>query len=169
MIKPIAIIREATFDDLDAIVEFNARLAHESEGKSLPRPLLVRGVTAALTDRSRLAYWVAEVEGDQGEVNPLWVIGQVAITREWSDWRAGWIWWCQSVYVHPDYRGRGIFRLLYSHIRDLAVQTEQVIGLRLYVDVSNEQAQRVYLSLGMKPGGYHVFEDIWPSQLGNQT
>ena len=25
--------------------------------------------------------------------------GQAAITREWSDWRNGWIWWFQSVYV----------------------------------------------------------------------
>ena len=154
-------IRAATGADLDVIVEFNARLAHESEGKTLPRDVLTRGVEAALADRNRLAYWVVEVADDPADPELRWVIGQAGITHEWSDWRAGWIWWFQSVYVHPDYRGRGIFRSLYSHVRTSAQQTADVIGLRLYVEVSNESAQRVYRSLGMKPGGYDVYEDIW--------
>ena len=154
------LIREAIPADLDVIVEFNARLAHESEGTSLPRKTLTRGVTAALQDRDRLGYWVVEVN-DPADPESPWVIGQAAITREWSDWRAGWIWWFQSVYVHPDYRNQGVFRLLYAHIRDLARNKADVIGLRLYVEVSNERAQRVYQSLGMKPGGYDVSEELW--------
>ena len=150
------IIREATVADADAIVDFNLRLAHESEGKILPRATLVRGVAEALKDRNRLAYWVAE-----SGLGSTSVIGQAAITREWSDWRAGWIWWFQSVYVHPDHRGQGVFRALYSRIRALAQGTDQVIGLRLYVEESNEQAQRVYRSLGMEPGGYEVYEELW--------
>ncbi len=149
-------IREATVADIDAIVDFNLRLAHESEGKALPRAVLVRGVDEALKDRDRLAYWVAE-----SGLGSTLVIGQAAITREWSDWRAGWIWWFQSVYVHPDYRGQGVFRALYSRIRTLAREADEVIGLRLYVEESNEQAQRVYRSLGMEPGGYEVYEELW--------
>ena len=154
-------IRAATLADLDAIVEFNARLAHESEGKLLDRRILSRGVIEALRDRDRLAYWVVDVADDPADPESRWVIGQAALTREWSDWRAGWIWWFQSVYVHPDYRGQGIFRSLYSHIRTLAQQTSEVIGLRLYVEVSNERAQQVYRSLGMTPGGYDVYEELW--------
>ena len=154
-------IREATPADLDLIVEFNARLAHESEGKALDRRLLARGVGRALEDRARLAYWVVEVAGDSANPDSGWVIGQAGITREWSDWRAGWIWWFQSVYVHPDYRGKGVFRALYDFIRGQARQADDVIGLRLYVESSNENAQRVYRSLGMNPGGYDVYEDIW--------
>ena len=154
------LVREATGDDLDAIVEFNARLAHESESKSLPRATLTQGVAAALRDRDRLSYWVVEVK-DPTDPDDPWVVGQTAITREWSDWRNGWIWWFQSVYVHPDYRRQGVFRLLYSHIRELARIADDVIGLRLYVESSNEQAQQVYRSLGMQPGGYDVYEEIW--------
>ena len=146
--------------DLDAIVEFNARLAHESEGKSLPRAALTRGVAAALRDRDRLTYWVIEVN-DPADPDCPWVIGQAAITREWSDWRNGWIWWFQSVYVHPDYREQGVFRLLFTHIRELAKNAIDVIGLRLYVETSNENARQVYRSLGMQPGGYNVYEEIW--------
>ena len=36
-----------------------------------------------------------------------------------------------------------------------------MIGLRLYVEVANEPAQRVYRSLGMVPGGYSVYEELW--------
>ena len=39
------------------------------------------------------------------------------VTFEWSDWRNGWFWWVQSVYVRVDYRGRGVFRMLYEHVR----------------------------------------------------
>ncbi len=154
---PLPSIREANGDDLDVIVDFNARLALETEGKSLPVDILARGVAEALKDRDRLAYWVAEVEDDGSRS----VIGQAAITREWSDWRAGWIWWFQSVYVHPDHRGQAVFRSLYSEIRRLAKAADQVIGLRLYVEASNERAQRVYRSLGMEPGGYEVYEELW--------
>ncbi len=165
---PAQVIREARPDDLDVIVEFNARLAHESEGKLLDRAVLARGVAAALADIGRLRYWVAEVEPDSGDSVPGWVIGQAAITREWSDWRAGWIWWFQSVYVHPDYRGQGVFRALHAQIRAIARETEDVIGLRLYVEVSNEKAQRVYRSLGMKPGGYDVYEELWLEDRGRK-
>ncbi len=63
-------IREAGPDDLDVIVEFNARLAHESEGKLLDRAILARGVAAALRDRDRLRYWVAEVPASAGIPRP---------------------------------------------------------------------------------------------------
>ncbi len=153
-------VREATPADLDTIIEFNARLAHETEGKTLPRRTLTRGVSAALNDRNLLSYWVVEAT-DPANSEPAFVVGQAAVTREWSDWRAGWIWWFQSVYVHPNYRSQGAFRLVYSHVRTLAKATKDVIGLRLYVEVANEQAQRVYQALGMKPGGYDVYEDLW--------
>ena len=158
-------IREARPDDLDVIIEFNARLAHESEGKALDREILARGVRAALADPGRLRYWVAEFEGEPGSP---WVIGQAAVTREWSDWRAGWIWWFQSVFVHHDYRGRGVFRALYDEIRAQARRSDDVIGLRLYVEANNDQAKRVYQSLGMIPGGYDVYEELWIAEKAHK-
>ena len=89
------------------------------------------------------------------------LIGQAAITREWSDWRNGWVWWLQSVYIHTDFRGQGVFKALYRHIREQALAASDVIGLRLYVENRNLSAQRTYQALGMKPGGYSVLEDLW--------
>ena len=93
-------------------------------------------------------------------------VGQAAVTREWSDWRKGWIWWFQSVYVAAPFRGRGVFRGLYHHIRDEARSLPDVIGLRLYVEDANQPAQRTYQALGMKPGGYSVYQDLWIPGLG---
>jgi GNAT superfamily N-acetyltransferase len=146
-------IRDARPEDLDAIVEFNQALAHETESKRLDTDVLRQGVVAALADPERLRYWIAD---DAGRA-----IGQVAVTREWSDWRCGWIWWLQSVYVAESGRGRGVFRSLYAAVHTAARSSADVIGIRLYVEHQNEPARATYLALGMKPAGYDVFEELW--------
>jgi GNAT superfamily N-acetyltransferase len=151
-------VRAAERADLDAIVTFNAALAAETESKTLDAVVLARGVLAALGDPDRLRYWVAET--------PAGVVGQAAVTREWSDWRAGWVWWFQSVYVRPASRRAGVFRALYRQVREEARAAGDVVGLRLYVEHANDAAKRTYQSLGMRPGGYDVFEEIWPERFG---
>jgi len=152
---PTLLIRDAGLADRPAIIEFNRCLALETEGKTLDPMILETGVSRALDDPERLRYWVAEIG------SPARLIGQAAITREWSDWRNGWLWWLQSVYVASPYRGQGIFRALFGHIRDEARANPDVVGLRLYVENSNNPAQRTYQSLGMKPAPYSVYEDLW--------
>lgn len=151
-------IRDAAPADLEAIVGFNERLALESERKRLDRDTLRRGVRIALDQPDRLRYWVVE-SADRV------LLGQAAITREWSDWRNGWVWWFQSVYVVPEARGRGVFTALHAHIRALAQRHVDVIGLRLYVEQDNVRAQATYQRLGLKPGGYQVYEELWPDRV----
>jgi GNAT superfamily N-acetyltransferase len=153
--SPTLFIRAAEPTDCAAIVEFNCCLALETERKSLDPRVLGAGVLRALSDPDRLRYWVACL-GER--TSP---VGQAAITREWSDWRNGWLWWLQSVYVAREYREKGIFRALYARIHDEAQAKPDVIGIRLYVEDSNETAQRTYQALGMKAGGYSVYEELW--------
>ena len=143
-------LRRATAADAPIIVEFNRRLAEESEGKVLDPAVLAAGVTAGLADPDKALYFVAEEGGA--------IVGQLMLTREWSDWRNGWIWWIQSVYVHPDARRQGVFRALYEHALETARGERQVVGLRLYVDHDNAAAQETYLRLGMERTGYLVLE-----------
>jgi GNAT superfamily N-acetyltransferase len=152
---PTLLIRDACLADRPTIVEFNRSLALETEAKILDPTILDRGVLHALNDPDRLRYWVAEIG------SPARLIGQSAITREWSDWRNGWLWWLQSVYIAAPYRGRGIFRALFQHIRGEASADPEVVGLRLYVENSNSPAQLTYQSLGMRPAPYSVYEDLW--------
>lgn len=150
------VIRDAVPSDRPSIVEFNRLLAIETEHKVLDPAILDQGVARALAEPDRLRYWVAEICDPRGH----YLVGQTAVTREWSDWRNGWIWWLQSVYIHGEYRGRGIFKALYRHVCDQALKSN-VIGLRLYVENGNLRAQQTYLALGMRPGGYSILEGLW--------
>jgi GNAT superfamily N-acetyltransferase len=156
------VIRDATLSDHAFVVECNIQLALETEGKVLDPSVIRVGALAALRDPERLRYWVAEDPARNIR------IGQAAITREWSDWRNGWVWWFQSVYVTPEARGQGVFRALHQHIRACALAAPDVIGLRLYVEHQNHRAQQTYEALGLKPGGYHVYEELWPDRYGGR-
>src|SRR5690348_1018596 len=134
-------IRRGTPNDATQVTEFNRLMALETEGKALDRDLLARGVAAGLADPAKALYFLAEDDGE--------VLGQMMITTEWSDWRNGWIWWIQSVYVRADARRRGVFRALYEHVHGAATQDPHVIGLRLYVEQENLPAQQTYARLGM--------------------
>ncbi len=143
-------IRSARTTDLEFLVDGNARMASETEGRELDRELLAEGVAAVFADEAKGRYYVA----DGGE-EP---IGQLLVTREWSDWRAGWFWWIQSVYVVPESRGRGVFARLYAHVLAEAQRDPDVCGIRLYVDSENSAAIAVYERLGLHDAGYRVLE-----------
>lgn len=143
-------IRTAEPRDAAVIADFNIALALETEGLRLDPTCVNAGVTALLADTQKGLYFVAE-EADE-------VVGQVMITYEWSDWRNANIWWLQSVYVRPDFRGRGVFRALFEHLRKLASSADQVCGLRLYMHEENARARKSYESLGMTQTKYLVFE-----------
>ena len=146
-------IRKATLDDLNTIVDFNARLAEESESILLDRATLRDGVRGLLSNPARGSYYLACDDGV--------VVGQMMHTREWSDWRNGDIWWIQSVYVHPDHRRRGVCRALYEQLKTLAASDPGVVGLRLYVERENAVAQATYAGLGMRMAGYLVMQDLF--------
>lgn len=143
-------VRRAAPADLPTIVAFNLRLAEESEGKTLDQPLLTAGVGAALADPAKGPYFLAEDDGQ--------AVGTMQITTEWSDWRNGWFWWIQGVYVRADARRRGVFRALYQHVYETAKHDPTVIGLRLYVEHENTRAQETYLGLGLSWTSYRVME-----------
>jgi GNAT superfamily N-acetyltransferase len=143
-------IRPATPADIPIIVEFNRRLAEESEDKILDPAVLTAGVTAALADPHKALYFLAEEEEA--------ILGQLSLTTEWSDWRNGWLWWIQSVYVRPEARRQGVFRALYRHVYQSAKEDPMVIGLRLYVERDNQTAQQTYLGMGMEWTSYLMLQ-----------
>ena len=131
-------------------MDFNLRLADETEHIQLEPERLKAGVDALLRDRGRGLYYLAEANGA--------IVGQVMITYEWSDWRNGNIWWLQSVYVHPQFRGRGVFKALFGHLQQLAATAGGVSALRLYMHAENSRARACYERLGMAETKYQVFE-----------
>ncbi|MSR53434.1 MAG: GNAT family N-acetyltransferase [Gemmataceae bacterium] len=143
-------IRRATERDAASIADFNSRMAWETEHKRLDPDVVGRGVSRVFGDSAKGFYLVAESAGE--------VVGQLMITFEWSDWRDGWFWWIQSVYVREDQRRSGVFRSLYEATIQLAKSEQNVVGLRLYVERDNTRAQRTYEQLGMRNADYLVQE-----------
>lgn len=143
-------IRPARRSDAAAICRNNLALARESEGLSLGQKTARRGAARVLSDRSKGFYVVAEAGGR--------VIGQLFVTREWSDWHAAGYWWIQSVYVRPAYRRAGVFAALLAEVRRLARKNGSVRSLRLYVHEKNRPARAAYASLGFQATRYRILE-----------
>ncbi len=145
-------VRCATIEDAHILADFNRNMAWETENLELSPTVILSGVKAVFEKPARGFYVVAEVRGE--------LVASLMITTEWSDWRDGELWWIQSVYVIREWRRRGLYRLLYAHIKQLAAQDKRVRGFRLYVERDNHVAQKTYAALGMVETHYKVFEQL---------
>jgi ribosomal protein S18 acetylase RimI-like enzyme len=142
-------IRKAILSDALTIIDFQQRMAWETEQFVLKHEIVTKGVKAVFEVPARGQYWVAEENGT--------VVASLLITYEWSDWRNTNVWWIQSVYVLPEFRRTGIFRSMYCFIKEESGK-ENVAGLRLYVEKNNSVAQNTYEALGMKSEHYTMYE-----------
>jgi len=142
-------IRKAIPEDSSVIIDFQQKMAWETEKITLNPDIINKGVNAVFDKPGRGQYWVAETDGN--------VIASLLITYEWSDWRNSDVWWFQSVYVLPGYRRTGVFRSMYAFIKNEAERLG-VAGLRLYVETNNVRAQKTYEALGMHSEHYTMYE-----------
>ncbi len=149
MAQAEVIVREAKPQDALLVTEFVVAMARDSEGAVLDEKVVAAAVRAALQDRARGVYYVAEA--DEG------LVGQALVTSEWSDWNCCEYWWLQSVYVLPEWRRRGVFAAIYRHIEQ-AARDAHAAALRLYVRRDNERARLAYERLGMNEADYIVYE-----------
>ncbi|MDB4826809.1 GNAT family N-acetyltransferase [Gammaproteobacteria bacterium] len=144
------IIRSAGPDDISEIAQFNIAMAQETEERPLASEIIRSGVAGVIQDHARGFYLIAE----RGQAT----VGSLLITFEWSDWRNGTLWWIQSVYVKPEHRRTGVFKTLYEAVISRARDTENVRGIRLYVEQENLSAQSVYQKLLMQKTPYQMYE-----------
>jgi len=147
-------IRKGKPGDARKIIQFQLAMAKETEGVHLDPVIVKKGVDAVFQGFGNGMYFVAEAENK--------VIASLMITYEWSDWRNRNVYWIQSVYVTPDHRRKGVFKMMYKHIQKLVEQDVTLAGIRLYVDSGNFPAQKVYERLGMDGTHYRMFE--WMKQ-----
>ena len=144
-------IRKGTPEDLNQLLKAQVQMAYESESVHLDEQSLKAGLQAVLSDSSLGQYWIAFSSQRS-------FLGTLMITREWSDWRNGFVLWIQSVFVAPEFRRQGIYRALYSFIKQKAEDDPLIVGVRLYVEKENERAIQTYRRLGMNSDRYVVCE-----------
>lgn len=164
--------RRAKPADTERIAAFQQAMALETEGKTLDPETLRQGIAAVFQDPRKGFYIVAAASVDAGggaddahaqAVEAQQVVGSLLITYEWSDWRNATFWWIQSVYVHPDWRRRGVYRSMYAYVLDAVNARKDICGIRLYVERANAVAQQTYANLGMRKSHYDLYEiDLAP-------
>ena len=143
-------IRQAILSDSPFIVDAQIAMAKETEALTLDPEVVHLGVQAVFRDRGKGVYWVACVDHE--------VVACLITVPEWSDWRNGTVLWIHSVYVHPDFRRRGVYRMLYAHLKSKVEQDHALCGLRLFVEKKNKSAQKTYEALGMSNDHYELYE-----------
>ena len=150
MANPQINVRRAERRDATHIVGFQQSMALETEGKTLDESFINAGVNAVFADPDKGFYLVAESDGK--------VVGSLLITYEWSEWRNATFWWIQSVFVDADHRRRGVYTALHDHVLRQARESDEICGVRLYVERNNHIAQQTYKSLGMDHSHYDLYE-----------
>ncbi len=143
-------IRKAKLEDSVDIVDFQLKMALETEDLKLDKKILEDGVKAVFQDPSKGIYYIIESNQE--------IAGSMLTTFEWSDWRNGMVIWFQSVYILPEFRGKKLFSNLYQFFEDMVNNREDLRGIRLYVDKTNQHAQKVYQKVGMSKEHYEMYE-----------
>lgn len=143
-------VRPAVIEDQALIVDYQMRMASETEDMNLDETILSEGVRAALLDPTKGKYYIAEMHHEP--------IGCLFTVREWSDWRNGEVVWIHSLYVVSEVRRKGVFKQLYLHLKHMVENDTYLKGLRLYVHRDNLIAQSAYTALGMDGDHYRLFE-----------
>ncbi len=143
-------VRRAVREDAGTIASFNAVMAVETEGITIPDEVAHPGAEAVFDDSSLGFYLVAESGGA--------IVGSLMITYEWSDWSNALYWWIQSVYVSSEHRRRGVYRALHNGVLELAREAGNVRAIKLYVFEDNERAKSTYESMGMERAHHAIYE-----------
>lgn len=144
-------VRFATVEDAGIIARCNQAMALETENKVLADEVIGAGVRTLLKNPRDGFYVVAEMEGV--------IAASLMVTTEWSDWRNGFFWWIQSVYVKKKYRRQGLYSEMYRFVKCEAGKRSAVCGFRLYVEKDNLRAQKTYEALGMERAHYILYEE----------
>jgi len=143
-------VRQGNINDIPFIVDFQQKMARETEEMQLDIGNLTKGVEAVFENKNKGQYIIAEHEGK--------IIACLMLTPEWSDWRNTNFLWIQSVYVINKYRKQGVFRKMYDFTKKTVEASKDFSGLRLYVEINNLSAQKAYISLGMDGEHFKMFE-----------
>ncbi len=150
--KPVSyFVRTGIPQDIPVLADFLQQMASESEAIALDRNTVELGISRVFQQPQLGQYWVLENR------ETAQTVGMCMITFEWSDWHNRFYWWFQSVYIHPDFRGQGLLKILMEAVESKA-HAENGQELRLYVESSNQRAIRAYEKLGYQRGHYAVMQ-----------
>ena len=148
MEKENYVVRRAEWSDLEVLVSFAVQEAKEAEGIELSLDYIRRGIGAALENESLGRFWILTRENREA-------VGNISVIKEWSNWRGGFYWWIQSLFILREFRGAGLMQKLIDAVKD-AAHNGGAIDLRLYVHGQNERAIKAYNKVGFSESAYRI-------------
>ena len=134
-------VRQATPEDSKFLADNTADLSMETENKECNMELTTKFLTMALNRPNEIVYFIASFEDKD--------IASCGCTYEYNVVDNTMYLWFQSVFVDKDFRGKGVFRALFNHAQDIAIQRGYK-GARLYVERNNEVARAIYQKYGFE-------------------
>ncbi|EAY25130.1 GNAT family N-acetyltransferase [Microscilla marina] len=150
LLKENIYIETASVQDAELLADLQCKMAWETEEYMLDRNTVLQGLQALFNDVSKGIYYKV-THNEQ-------VIGCMLNTFEWSEWRNGYVLWIQSLYIVPEFRAQGLFKLMYQYLQHKVKADNNLMGIRLYVDKTNVKASQVYKAIGMSDEHYTFFE-----------
>lgn len=142
-------IRKGIRSDAETIIDFQLKMALETENLELDKEVLRKGVNSVYNN-DFADYFLAINKGE--------VVASLMLTYEWSDWRNAMVSWIQSVYVIKEFRRKGVFSKMYEFVKNEVKNKDGYSGIRLYVDKTNKNAIETYKAMGMDNQHYEMFE-----------
>ncbi|MBB6461302.1 GNAT family N-acetyltransferase [Flammeovirga kamogawensis] len=143
-------IKIADSSYVNTIADFQVKMALETEDYKLDLATVTKGVQHIFDNQNVGRYVIVE---DNGKC-----IASMLNLYEWSDWRCGNVLWIHSLFVIEEYRRQGIFRDMYEFVKNEVDASEDLRGLRLYVEKNNDRAQKTYKAMGMTKEHYDMYE-----------
>jgi GNAT superfamily N-acetyltransferase len=143
------IIRKATKKDAEIIAENNISLAFETENRRINKITAENGVKEVFSNPRNGFYLLAETNNN--------IVGQLFITKEWSDWRNAPIWWMHRVYIQKTWRKKGVLTSLLEKLKEMVIN-KGVYALRLYAFNENHKAIEIYKKLGFTNTPFIILE-----------
>lgn len=152
-ISRATIVRYATLDDLEVLIDLSCQLCVETEGRTLEREIVRQGLNRVLNSPP----WFILVAECESRVAGELIVGGA----EWSEWSNGLYWWVTSLYADPAFRGAGIIRLLFDRLHELARSSpDGVIGIRGASKATNKAAHAALAKVGKTYNGYIIIDGL---------
>ncbi|MFW5757288.1 MAG: GNAT family N-acetyltransferase [Bacteroidota bacterium] len=143
-------ISKATLQHIHDIATFQVAMAKETENLNLQQDVVEKGVKYFF-DHPETGFYLLACYNEK-------VVGSLLLQYEWSEWRNAKIIWVHSVFIQPQFRGKGIYKKMYHKVQEIAFQNPEIAGIRLYVDKTNAVAKKVYEKMGMSARHYDLYE-----------
>ena len=135
-------VKNMTTEDISTFISFQKIMAKETEGVNLDDSSIAGALEYLINDDSYGKAFMAKLGPNGVSVGTCYInYGYDVLSNKFTIW-------VQSVFVHPEYRKKGIFSKIFNHL-ELVARQLNASRISLFVDFSNLPAQKVYEKMGM--------------------